>query len=356
MENDAIVVSGVSAVTAVGHNAPVSYGAVKAGLARIGTSTDLTIRDTHGKRMPPTCAAVIGVTDGHRRYLRHYRLAVRAFAEVLAHGGLQNAHVANTAVYLCLAEEERPGFDERVAAELPDHIARSLELADLAARTTIIKSGHAGIYEAAQQAALGLASGQFQRAIIGAVDSYLDELTLEWLQDMGRLKTDDNTKGFIPGEAAAFLVLENASSVQERGGRLLARLTGLGSASEAATIYDDKPSTGRGLAQALQTALRGQHTPVALVVCDLNGERYRANEWGYAMPRAFANTGTPAMLWHPADCVGDSGSAAGALNLVFGALALARRDAPAGCVLAWGSSDDQQRGAARLEALPVAGP
>jgi 3-oxoacyl-[acyl-carrier-protein] synthase-1 len=356
--DDPIVVSAVAAVSPVGHSAAVSFTSVKAGLARIGESTDLKIRDQKGKLMWVTCAAVTGITDGHRRYLRHYRMAVRAFAEVLAHARLDDALLDDTVLHLVLAEPERPGMDDRVEKELVRKISRVLELADLPSRTTITSTGHAGVFEAVQAAANAIATGQCARAIVGAVDGYLDELTLEWLNDTGRLKTDENAKGFVPGEAAAFLVFERLSSTVARKGRALARLAGIGNTVEPNSIYEKSACTGDGLTGAIRSALEteGDASSLSLVVCDLNGERYRANEWGLAMSRSFGTGSPPGLLWHPADCLGDCGAAAGVLNLVFGALALARRNVPDGRVLAWGSSDDGQRGAALLAAVSATRP
>ena len=350
---DAIVVSGVAAVSPVGHSAAVSFTSVKAGLPRIGESTDLRIRDHKDRLIQVTCAAVTGITDGHRRYLRHFRMAVRAFAEVLDHAHLDDGLLNDTVLYLVLAEPERPGMDQRVETHLVRKIAQVLGLVDPSPHTTITKTGHAGVFEAVQAAAGAILTGRCSRAIIGAVDGYLDELTLSWLYDTGRLKTEENPKGFVPGEAAAFLVLERHSAVQARNAQALARLAGTGYAIESNSIYDKSPCTGNGLTGAIRSAVQGSDgSTLALIVCDLNGERYRANEWGLALLRSFGASAPPELLWHPADCLGDCGAAAGALNVVFGALALARRSVPDGSVLVWGSSDDGERGAALLAAVP----
>ena len=222
--------------------------------------------------------------------------------------------------------------------------------------TTVSSTGHAGVFGAVQSAAHAIATRRWSRAIVGAVDGYLDEFTLEWLHDTGRLKTEDNPKGFVPGEAAAFVVLETLSAVQARAGKALARLVGVGNTIESNSIYDKSPCTGDGLTGAIRSALEaaGAASSLALVVCDLNGERYRANEWGFAMSRSFSAGSSPAVLWHPADCLGDCGAAAGVLNMVFGTLALARRCVTDGDVLVWGSSDDGERGAALLTAVAAA--
>lgn len=355
-QDDPIVVSGVSAVTPVGHSAAVSYTSVRAGLSRLGESRELRVRDHRGKLMNLNCAAVTGITDGQRRCLRVYRMAVRAFAEAVLHARLDAPGMDASQLFLALSEPKRPGMDdERMQSQLARKIGDTLGLADLAARSASTLSGHAGVFIALQAATRSLAEGRCTHAIVGAADTYLDELTLQWLQDTGRLKTADNPKGFVPGEGAAFLVLESLSSATARRSGTYARLAGLGNAVEQNSVYDKAPCTGTGLSAALRAALAAAHgeaaVPLSLTVCDLNGERYRAHEWGLALARGFG-TGASPHLWHPADCLGDCGAAAGALNLVFATLALARRNVPDGPALVWGSSDDHERGAALL--APVA--
>jgi 3-oxoacyl-[acyl-carrier-protein] synthase-1 len=347
---DPIVVSAVAAISPVGHSAAVTFTSIKAGLTRISESSELKIRNQKGKLMQVNCAAVIGITDGHRRYLRHFRMAVRAFAEVLGNARLDECLLDSTALHLVLAEPERPGMDDRVEKELMRKMSSVLGITDLTSRTTITSTGHAGAFEAVQAAMKAITTGQYSRAIVGAVDGYLDELTLEWLNDTGRLKTDDNSKGFVPGEGAAFLVLEPYSSTTARKGSALAMLAGIGNMVEPNNIFEKSACTGDGLTGAIRSAFKmaGDSSPVSLVVCDLNGERYRANEWGLAMSRSFGTRSPPSLLWHPADCLGDCGAAAGVLNLVFGTLALKQRNAQENHVLVWGSSDDGQRGAALL--------
>lgn len=348
--DDELVVSGVGVVSPVGHTAAVSFGSMKAGLARIAESPEFRIRDRAGKRVRVTCASVSGVTDGHRRYLRHYRMAVRAFAELVNCAQLDDVSLAQANCYLVVSEPERPGFDDRIARNLLSTITGALGFTRTFRSTVISPTGHAGAFEALEAALDSIRVGRCERAVVGAVDAYLDEFTLEWLSDVGRLKSAENVKGFVPGEAAAFILVERAPAATARGACVLATPVGIGTAVEPNSIYAASPCAGDGLTSAIRTALTRSAASVspAVAICDLNGERYRAHEWALALSRCFFSSDPPGTLWHPADCLGDCGAAAGVMNLAFGSLAASRRHFGPSSVLVWGSSDDGQRGAAIL--------
>jgi 3-oxoacyl-[acyl-carrier-protein] synthase-1 len=91
-----------------------------------------------------------------------------------------------------------------------------------------------------------------------------------------------------------------------------------------------------------------------LFICDLNGDRYRALEWGLVYGRALGDLrwrydlATCGQLWHPADCVGDTGAASGILNCIWGVEALRKGYALVDHILVWGASESRLRAAAIL--------
>jgi 3-oxoacyl-[acyl-carrier-protein] synthase-1 len=346
--DDDIVITGVSVVCPVGHTARTAFTSVKAGIARISEPADLRFLDDRGKRQTAACGAVDGVSDGHRRFLRIYRMAVRAFTEVVAHAQLDAAQVERMPVFLAVAEPERPGWDARVETALMRRIKGALGLRHEASGTTVVRAGHAAAYLALAQAIAAITGGSAERAVVGGVDSYLDEFTLQWLNEMGRLKREVRPGGFVPGEGAAFFVVERRSAAVERQAGCYSTLRAVGNAFEDNGVYEKSACLGAGLTQAVNSAMAGAqaHGGIGLIVCDLNGERHRANEWGLVMPRCLPSGDTPT-LWHPADGCGDTGAASGATNIVLATLALARGHAGTQA-LTWGSSDDGERGAAVL--------
>jgi 3-oxoacyl-[acyl-carrier-protein] synthase-1 len=189
-------------------------------------------------------------------------------------------------------------------------------------------------------------------AIVGGVDSLVRPEVIERLADEGRLKTEDVPTGVAPAEAAAFVVLEREAPA---GVKAYGWLMGSGVAEEPTAGTED-PNEGVGLTKALRAARASagggpEHFP--RVVCDLNGDRYRAMEWAYAQIRALQDLkqlkpGGPEETdrWHPAEWIGDSGAASGILNVVWALTAMRRGYARIGVSLVWGASEGTLRAAA----------
>ena len=122
-------------------------------------------------------------------------------------------------------------------------------------------------------------------------------------------------------------------------------------ATEPVTIWSEDPSEGSGLSQAIrgtfeQLSDKGVHT--GLIINDLNGETYRAKEFGSAATRVLSTMQTEWQLWHPAECIGDTGAASFAIAACVGARSLQKGYAKTENILVCGSSDDGLRGSVYL--------
>jgi 3-oxoacyl-[acyl-carrier-protein] synthase-1 len=200
-------------------------------------------------------------------------------------------------------------------------------------------------------AAIGLAcdhvrSGQADFVIVGGVDTYRDPYVLGTLNRERRIKTVDDLDGFIPGEGAGFLVIATRKAAAKAGMTPFAMIPAWSWAVETGHLYSDEPYRGDGLATALQQvmALASASVPVREVYASMNGESHWAKEWGVAFMRNSSAFDEAHGMHHPADCLGDTGAAGGALMTGLAALGLAggyRRAAS----LAYGSSDRGDRAA-----------
>jgi 3-oxoacyl-[acyl-carrier-protein] synthase-1 len=88
---------------------------------------------------------------------------------------------------------------------------------------------------------------------------------------------------------------------------------------------------------------------VEAVVCDINGERYRSEEWGFTMLRLPETFVDPTAYDAPASCWGDMGAASGPLFVAVAVTAAKRGWAKGTRYLIWNSSEQGHRAAVVLE-------
>ena len=82
---------------------------------------------------------------------------------------------------------------------------------------------------------------------------------------------------------------------------------------------------------------------IDLRISDLNGEIYRTDETLLAATRFYKTYRQHLEIWHPADCVGETGAASGALLLILGWAALTGGYAPGPIAMCEASSDEGLR-------------
>ena len=122
------------------------------------------------------------------------------------------------------------------------------------------------------------------------------------------------------------------------------------SAVEANPIKTETVCIGQGLSEAFQRSLSWlpEESRVNQIICDMNGEPYRANEYGFAMLRTADSFADDADFLTPADCWGDIGAASGPLFTVLAGFAARKRYSAGPCTLLWASSERGLRATALL--------
>ena len=321
-----LALTGIGMVTPLGLDAFESCASIRAGISLMRELDDFTVENDWFEEVPVVGCSIPGITDGMKGLGRWTRLAARALEDVLEKAGLDRRALDRAAISIALPPLERPGVDGRIATELAARLAQWLEAPGLHARVHVHPEGHAGFVNALLMAREELASRQVDRVIVGGVDSLVEPETLAGLLAARRLKTEDHVDGVIPGEAAAFLMIERIEDARARKAAPLALIEGIGIGQEPHAVGSEQPSQAAGLAEAIEAAFAdvpGRGADTALVVCDLNGESYRAREFGTVVPRSLAHL-NGWTLWHPADSIGDTGAAAAAVATCVAARAIER--------------------------------
>lgn len=347
---NAIVVTGAGVLTSLGQTAQ-SWAAMRAGLARIAEREDFHLLGPDEEfDLPSALRAAESPLpwDGSHPWDRLAELALPALDEALESARLSRRDWKDVHFALGLrapAGDEKPADMGRYVTDamwadgaLPKPRAASVRF-----------EGHAAGAVALVDAARALRAGERDCCVVGGAETFLDPDAIAALDGTFRLRSERSADGYLPGEAAAFVVLETAGRAAGRGVKPLATLAGYGLADEPRPLGSDDPCVAEGLCEAIrQTAERAGRggakvPPAAWVMSDQNGERHRAKEWALAVTRLHALLDPALELWHPAESFGDTGPASVPLLAAMAAETFRRAAAPAASVLLLASSDGPAR-------------
>jgi 3-oxoacyl-[acyl-carrier-protein] synthase-1 len=343
---------GIGARTPVGLNAPASAAAVRAGLSMIAehpymvdkAGEPITIaRDT-------LLASDLAISD------RFVELAQSAIKEAVS-PILKSGEVKKPLTIILGLPHFRPSLPETFKEDIGQRIAEKAAHDNQIQQVAMFPHGHSAGLMAIEEACRLIQTNKADFCVAGGVDSYLDADTLEWLDQEEQLMSGENRSGFPPGEGAGFCLFTSSDLAQKNHLKILAWVVATATAYEKNRIKTETICIGEGLTEAFKKVCAHLKLPeekINTIYCDLNGERYRNEEFLFTalkMQKAFVNVQD---YVHPSDSWGDVGAASGPL---FAALAIAssqRGYAKGPRVLLWTSSEQGQRSAVILQ-LPMRG-
>ncbi len=195
--------------------------------------------------------------------------------------------------------------------------------------------------------ALGLAMRVIQRGdadymLAGGFDSMINPLGLSSFCLLGALATDNETPttasrpfdgtrhGFVLGEGAAFLVLEEWSRAKARGARIYAELAGEGNTLSSYRITDSPPD-GTGAIQAIEKALQDAGlSPDDVDYINAHGTSTKMNDLSEtnAIKAVFGDRAYDIPVSSTKSQTGHLIAAAGALEAVFSVLSIHHKKIP----------------------------
>jgi 3-oxoacyl-[acyl-carrier-protein] synthase-1 len=295
MKTVSILASGM--VTCVGLDAPSSCAAIRCG---IDNFTETRFMDQGGEWI---IGAQVPLEQPWRGLPRLVHMVAPAIKECLAHIG--SVRTDDIPLLLCVAEKERPGRIEGLDQELFAEIQTELGVR-FHHRSSVIAKGRVGGAIALGAARELLEKERVPFCIVAGVDSYLVTGTLAAFEEKLRLLTSQNSNGFVPGEAGAAVLI----GAEARSGALAC--LGIGTGQEKATVESEEPLRGDGLLGSFKAALEEAGTKINDLdyrITDANGEQYWFKEATLALDRILRNRQDLFEIWHPADCIGETGAA-----------------------------------------------
>ena len=329
---------GFAARTAVGRSAQAAAAAVRAGISRI---------EQHPRWVDLRGEPIRGAFDHDFGDDMPCPERMLEMASAVL-GDLSRITELSCPILLALPEA-RPGFGEDDARDLERRLRANPALRKGATVRTVAR-GHAGGLLALRLATEHLTGDDDGRCIVVGVDSYFDRRTLTWLAHNRQLSGPGIRSGFFPGEGACAVLVAAQHARRSLGWPSLATVRSVGVAREQRLIKTDTDNLGEGLTEAVTAAVRTSgEGPIDSVYCDINGERYRTEEWGFTILRTAQWFRDPAGYVSASACWGDLGAASGPAAAMLACAAWGRGYAPGPRALVFGGSEAGLRACAVLE-------
>jgi 3-oxoacyl-[acyl-carrier-protein] synthase I len=333
----AVALLNAGLVTSAGFSAPSTYAAIR---AKVGNPSVTRFRGGTADWL------MVHQVDLPWRGVR--KLAVMAsiaIEECLVGTSLRVAPV----LLLCVSEPTRPGRIERIDEEILPTIEAELGMRFDRARSRVVAQGRIGAFVALARARQLLHGGDADHVVVAAADSLVVRGTLAGYCEQDRILSEPNSNGFIPGEGAgAVLVGRNLSHPQA------VACLGIGTGMETATVLSDEPLRAAGLTAAIAAALNDAGNvafeQIDVRISDISGEQYGFKDAALAAARLLRKRRAVQDLWHPAETVGEIGSAIGLVMLSIARSAFTQGHLQSPVVLLHAGNDAGQRAACAIGA------
>jgi len=350
---DKLYIAGIGMVSALGSNTAMTSAAVKAGISGYAVSNYYGENNnaiTMANIPNDVLAEIDAVIDeGNAFCERHYRVTLMAIAAVREACSL---HTTEQPIPLLLAMPDVQEDTEDLSPMI-DNIETNCEPWVSVAKSRSIYSGRAAGMEAIDFAFRFPNDAGHKYILVGGSDSYQDYDRITPLAEEARLMEEDNMDGFAPGEAASFLLLTSDPTLAMVRNDHVVALRPPGIANELGHLHSNEPYKGEGLDNAFKKALaKIEHSNIDSIYSSMNGENHWAKEFGVAYMRNKAGFTETVNIEHPADVLGDVGSATSTVLIALAAEDLYKYR-QAKTHLVYSSSDTAKRGAIVLEKISV---
>lgn len=352
-----VVITGMGAVTPIGHTAPQSWQAAKEGACGIAP---ITLFDTSGHKVK-IAGEVKGLDiSAHidkkesRKMDRFTQLAVIAAKEALADSGL---NMETEDPYRCSVvvssgigglgtietehtRGEQKGFDRVSPFFVP------MSITNMAAGHIAIATGMKGMCSCVVTACAGgsnaigdslrqIRDGYADVVLCGGAEASITPFGIGGFTSMKALcETNDPARasipfdrersGFVMGEGAGILILEEYEHARARGARIYGEMAGYGAACDAYHITAPDPQ-GAGAAAAMTMALADAGiSPADVGYVNAHGTSTPMNDRceTMALKKAFGSHAQNLMVSSTKSMTGHLLGASGAVEAVFAVMAL----------------------------------
>ena len=274
-----------------------------------------------------------GLSDGFQGLGRFVKMGAYALEDMRQHLNSMDINPAKLGIFFVFPITD---VNQAISADLKNEfgifLTRLQELCWIKVEkknTRAYFEGRLGVISAIQDAQKFLKDGNIDYCLIGAIDTLLDSQRLSDFLIANKVKTMDNPTGLVPGEAACFILLERLSSTKHRENipEVVLQQPSLVIAPDKDDDSEQIP-TGCVLCEAMVGALdnaQATATDKGTIYCDMNGEDFKAADFGGALVRASSHyLLSDWKLEIPALSFGETGAASGMIAICLAFQAFSR--------------------------------
>lgn len=329
----------VGLCSSVGLDAPSACAAIRARLSRVEES------DFHDRSGEPIMAAMAPEVVGNRHgYRRLAPLLIEAVRDCIL-AGVMTLKGKGPAVPLLIALDgpDRLDHPHDLPKLLADELAPLLKNTTMKSAEFVVKGPLAFLHTLRRAEAL-FKDKAVEHVAVAAVDSLVNRRMLRSLELSHRLKTEENSDGVIPGEAAACVLLGRPTPGSYPD------VCGIGIVEEP-SARAKTANMASGLADAIRDAVRRsgmKFEQLDFRVGGMTGEQAGFAEASTSIARVQRVHKDDFDLWVPAEKLGDVGAALPACMLVVTAVGIAKGYAPGSSAILQMGSTSADRGAVVL--------
>ncbi len=338
-ETSPLVISGFGMVSSIGIMADQTCASLDAGINRKTKMSELFFcraADPEFENGTPLLAAPISWLAGCRNAFGPAEwlsmIGEKIFSDLLNNSAYTDEQFSTTGLFISLPPmlNQNAGMKDEFIYRFHNQIEQ-----DIFPFEEYSFEGHSGVISLIEKAWHQLDNGSIKRAIVGGIESCLFPEWLDKLDEDYRIKSRRNIDGYIPGEISAFIIIEKDSSRRDKNKTvfLIDGLTAENSSGRLRKVVSD---------------LLVENVEPPIVVADLNGESKRMKDWALVKTALGERLGSPAILEHPADTLGDMGAASGAALTIIAMYYLQNKYPDKQSALILTSSDHKERRAIRL--------
>jgi len=283
-------------------------------------------------------------------------MLTQAMEDAHANCPIDSNTLGDIQLVICLPESAKPYVDPDIVNNFNSVFEIITDDYFYQEKIIYVELGEQGFAEVLSIAHTLLDAKEVSAVMIAGVDSLLTASCISYYggDSYGkncRIITKDNADGFIPGEAAAAVLLTEAEKADTTG----LFCTGIGFGLEPAPYGSGKVTRAEGMVNAINKALGEAGYNMHATdyrIANINGERYFFEEDALALQRTLRPPKQEHALWHPADSIGNIGAAFGPVMTAHVFWAARKSYAPGHRCLCMLSGDDERRSAFLLEYQP----